>query len=253
MNEKLRSGDDFDIAATTWNEIIDAKDFVLKFKAVIQALAKLKLPAAPIPTDIITVKNITAVDRLAGEVLEIGDVLFDRVMRNEIGFEADTVSHTGGRSYCILARPVPCGESGDEANGKLGPAHISGVCVALVNIIATTDRYAYVKPSETKLTSGKAGQFKILGPVDSTGEQTVAVSFSDDGRKERLGKADADIALGDMGTVSFWEWDGSAYVDTTLNDEALALVAAVPGGDDALWCSLLWGDGVWVAFPQCPE
>lgn len=240
MSDKLSPGDEFNTSARCWNDIIDAKDDYLRRKK-----EKPVQVALPTPTDVIKVKNVTGASVEAGHVLELGDCVLDEVKRTSIYFEADTVSHTGGRSYAILGRPMV-----DDA---IGPAHVSGVCIAQVDIIATTDRYAYVKPSATILTSGKAGQFKILGPVDATGEQTVAVSFSDDGRKERLGKADADIALDDLGTVSLWEYDGSSWADTGIDIEAHALVAAVPGGDDTLWCSLLWADGEWVAFPQCPE
>lgn len=248
-NEKVRPGQPFDVAARTWNELIDAKDFILKYKGIIQALAKLKLPSAPIPTDVITVKNITAEDRLAGEVLELGDVVFTRVRREEIGFEADTVSHTGGRSYCILAKPLPCGETGDEANGKLGPAHISGICIAQVDIIATTDRYAYVKPSETILTSGKAGQFKILGPVDATGEQTVAVTFADDDGAILFGKLDGTMVEGGSATVSIYDWSGTSWDDTLVDVTAIDyFLGAGDSWDASTRVAIKWSGRAWVVI-----
>lgn len=122
-----------------------------------------------IPTDVIKVKNISGADRSAGQVLEIGTHLLTTIDRRNLWFNADTVSHAAGRSYCILPRPIPAGEIDD--------AHISGVCVALVDIQDTADRFAYVETSSNVLKSGTSGQFKLLGPVTATGEQSVAVVF----------------------------------------------------------------------------
>src|SRR4051812_36391350 len=80
----------------------------------------------PIATDVIKVKNVSGADRTAGQVLELGTHLWTDVDRRNIGFNADTVSHVVGRSYCILPRPIPTGEIDD--------AHVNGVCVAKVNI-----------------------------------------------------------------------------------------------------------------------
>lgn len=123
------------------------------------------------PTDVIKVKNITGSDRQAGQVLEVGTPLLTTLDRRRLWFNADAISHATRRSYCILKRPIPSGE--------IDEAHISGGCVAKVDIQATTDRYAYVEASSYNLKSGSNGQFRLLGPLTSTGVQDVAVIFSE--------------------------------------------------------------------------
>lgn len=193
----------------------------------------------PTPTDTIKVKNITGADRRAGEVLEIGTHLLTDIDRRNLWFNADTCSHPVGRSYCILERPIPAGD--------IDAAHISGVCVALVNIQATTDRYAFVEKSSNVLKSGNAGQFKMLGPVTATGEQSVAVCFADDGRPVRFCKPVANITKGNEGSVTLYEYDGTTETagQTVM---AKALMANVTGGGSAKWCTAVW-DGRWYVLP----
>lgn len=193
----------------------------------------------PIPTDVIKVKNITGANRSAGQVLELGSLLYTDLTRRNIGFNADTVSHPVGRSYCILPRPIPTGEIDD--------AHISGVCVAKVNIIATSDRYGFIELSSNVLKSGKAGQFKLLGPVTATGEQLVAVCFADDARPARLCKPVSNIAKGASGDITLYEYNGTTEA-AGQTVSAKALMGAVIGGGSAKWCTALW-DGRWYVLP----
>lgn len=190
----------------------------------------------PIPTDIIKVKNISGADRSAGQVLELGTHLWTDVDRRNIGFRADTVSHTSGRSYCILPRPIPSNEIDD--------AHVAGVCVAKVDIQATTDRYAYVTTSSNILKSGEAGQFKLLGPVTATGEHSVAVTFADDGRPFCFGQTPITVAKGATGTFTIFDFNGTTEFNTGRTIQAKALGSAI----NALkWTFLFWFGGRWYA------
>ncbi len=193
----------------------------------------------PTPTDIINVKNITGADRLAGDVLEIGTHLLGEIDPANLWFNVDTVSHAVGRSYCILDRALP--------STDIDEAHISGVCVARVNIIATTDRYGFVEQSSTTLKSGKAGQFRLLGPVTATGVQSVAVCFADDGRPVRLCKPVSNISKGAEGSVTLYEYDGTTET-AGQTVTAKALMAAVTGGGSPKWCTAVW-DGRWYVLP----
>lgn len=195
--------------------------------------------SSPIPTDVIKIKNVSGADRSAGQVLEITTHLLTTIDRRNLWFNADTVSHPVGRSYCILPRPIPAGEIDD--------AHVSGVCVAKVNIIATTDRYGFIELSSSVLKSGKAGQFKLLGPVTATGEQSVAVCFADDGRPVRFCKPVSNIAKGSSGDVTLYEYDGSTET-AGQTVSAKALMAAVTGGGSPKWCTAVW-DGRWYVLP----
>jgi hypothetical protein len=189
----------------------------------------------PIATDVIKVKNITGADQAAGKVLELGTLLYTPIDRRNLGFNADTVSHIVGRSYCVLPRPIP--------SGKIDDAHIAGVCVAKVNIQSTSDRYGFVESSSTVLKSGKTGQFKLLGPVTATGEQSVAVCFSDDGRPVRLCKPVSNIAKGASGTITLYDGETAGLTVT-----AKAIMGAVTGGGSPKWCTAFW-DGAWFVLP----
>lgn len=102
-------------SAAFCNNLVDMVDW---WKRTVRGDPKRALPT-PIPTDVIKVKNITGANRSAGQVLEIGTHVLTTIDRRDLWFNADTVSHTGGRSYCILPRPIPAGEIDD--------AYVSGV------------------------------------------------------------------------------------------------------------------------------
>ena len=218
-------------SASFQNTLVDMVDW---YKRQVLGNPQRPLPA-PIPTDVIKVKNISGADRSAGQVLEIGTLVLTTLDRRNIWFNADTPSHAVGRSYCVLPRPIPAGEIDD--------AHISGVCVAKVNIIATTDRYAFVETSSNVLKSGQTGQFKLLGPITATGEQSVAVTFADDGRPVRLCKPVSNISKGASGTITLYDGETAGQTVT-----AKAIMAAVTGGGSAKWCTAFW-DGTWFVLP----
>ena len=222
-------------SATFQNTLVDLVDW---YKRKVLGDPQRAFPA-PIPTDVIKVKNNSGADRSAGQVLEIGALLLTTLERRNLWFSATTPSHPVGRCYCILHRPLPAGEIDD--------ASISGVCVARVNIVATVDRYAFVEVNSHVLKSGKAGQFKLLGPVTATGEQSVAVSFAEDGRPVRLCKPVSSIAKGSSGSITLYEYDGSTE-SPGETVTAKALMAAVTGGGSAKWCTAFW-DGRWYVLP----
>ena len=124
--------------------------------------------------------------------------------------------------------------------GEIDDAHISGVCVAKVNIQSTSDRYAFVESSSNVLKSGKTGQFKLLGPVTATGEQSVVVNFADDGRPVRLCKPVSNISKGASGTITLYDGETAGQTVT-----AKAIMANV---NSPKWCTAFW-DGTWFVLP----
>lgn len=235
-NDRATPGREMKIHAATWNDILDSKDDYLRRKKRGKGR---KAEPLPIPTDCIKVKNITGSDCTEGQVLELGTFLLTAPpKKTHPWFNADTVSHNGGKSYCLLKEPIK--------SDKIGVAQVSGVCIAKVDIQATTDRYAYVVNSSLNLKSGEAGQFKLIGPVTTTGVQTAVVSFAEYGRLTRFGKADGAISKGSSGTISLWHYDGSTESDTTINVTAYAYGAAIVSGKIV---SLFWGDGRWYVAP----
>lgn len=124
-----------------------------------------------ISTDIIKVQNDTGGDLSAGSVIQLGDYLLDQLDRRNIWFSGDTPADE--ERIAILGVPI--------ASKKIGIAHVSGVCVATVNVTNTNHTRATAKSSSDVLHSGISGQFRILSSIDSTGEQDVVVLFESTG------------------------------------------------------------------------
>lgn len=236
-NDRATPGREMVIHAETWNRLLECLADYEKNK---RKPKRNKDEPLPIPTDCIKVKNISGADRSEGQVLELGTFLLTTVKKTNPWFNADTVSHNGGKSYCLLKEPIK--------SNKFGIAQVSGVCVAKVDIQATTDRYAYVVNSSLNLKSGEAGQFKLIGPCTSTGVQTAVVGFAEYGRLIRLCKADADIAKDASGTVSLWEYNGTTEADTGINITAKALAGDIASG---VFSTAWWADGIW--YVSCYE
>ena len=181
------------------NQLVDLVDRDERQKRLGYPIPKFPLPT---PTDTINVKNITGADRRAGEVLEIGTHLLTDIDRKYLAFNADTVSHASGRSYCILERPMTA--------DSIDVAHVSGCCVALVDIQDTSHRYAFVEQSSTILKSGNAGSFKLIGPVTSTGEQEVAVTFGTETGSYFSIDSGGAVNIPGNGSIVPFTWGGTA-------------------------------------------
>ncbi len=152
----------------------------------------------PVPTDVIKVKNVTGSDRDAGDVLELGDCAVDEASRSEPYFEGDTPSHSYGHSFCVLTRPIPAGGT-DSAS-------VSGWAVARVEIQNAADRFASIQLGSHVLKSASGGgDFKLLGPVTATGEQSVVVVFAGSNDEPVIGRMDGDLSAGGSANCVIWQ------------------------------------------------
>lgn len=163
--EKLSAGEPFRVKADTWNELVDVADE--------RRAARLGGPGpAPLaalrPACVAWVLNDTGADRVAGDVLAVGDAETDltnapRMVNVAPTFEADTPASTSA-AVGVLLDDVP--------DGEYGRAAVQGVCLAKVNVTSTGHKYAAPTASQVYLTSSNTfGPVALLGTPGSTGVQ----------------------------------------------------------------------------------
>jgi len=154
-------------AARIWNNMIDAG------RAWADGRLNRGAPGATRPreTDIIKLKNTSGELRRKGEILKVqGKAITDLTSESIwlLGVEPTDECYFG-----ILKRPV-------DMNG-VEDTHVSGACMALVNIIDADHTRAEAVDGEFVLQSSDSGPIEILYAPDETGEQECAVRFSGSG------------------------------------------------------------------------
>lgn len=165
-------------------------------------------------TDLVNVKNGTGEDLLPGNVVQLGAYAFDEFDRRNIWFEADTP--TDETKFAILAQPVK--------SGKRGWAHVSGACIALVDISDTDHTRATPVDSETVMESDDTGPVLFLSEITETGEQEVVVlidygpgvpiysfTLTEDMGATTTKQASANISKIDGNSTSSHESDKTVY------------------------------------------
>lgn len=201
MAEKVSSGQKLVTSplrkASVINDVLDAVDFVKQQQMggggdAIRGIRQ---------TDIVKVRNDSGGDLVAGRVLQLGGYLYDEMNRRNILFEADTPEDE--ERFAILGEPIKSGE--------IGIAHVSGVCIAVVNVGSTTHTRAIPEDGETVLKSGGGGPIRILSELDGTGEQEVVVLIDFAGPSLVAFTLTEDIGNTTSGEASatILEWDFS--------------------------------------------
>ena len=167
--EKLSAGEPFRVKADTWNELVDV--------AAERRAARLGGPG-PVPLSalrpacVVLVLNDTGADRVAGDVLAVGDAETDlanapRDVNVSPTFAAAVPASTAD-AVGVLMEDVP--------DGEYGRAAVQGVVLAKVNVTSTSHKYAAPTASQVYLTSSNTfGPVALLGTPGSTGVQVFPV------------------------------------------------------------------------------
>lgn len=229
--EKVRPGEEFNVAARTWNELIDAKNYFLRHKH------KTAAPTGGMPYQI-KVKNLTS-DLPKGSVLQLGSYLLEdaQLEQSKLWFEGDEPDTDHAR-VAILDAACP--------ENAIRTAVVFGVAIALVNVNDEDHKFAYVKANQTELESASAGPIAILS-APSTGSQLCAVLL---GQSASLrGKLDEELSDGGTATMSVWDWDGSEEADTGLDIEVYDWLGGVEA--DLKVIATLFGDRYYVTAAEC--
>ena len=162
--KKVRPGEKVDLTARTWNRIFDAVAKVDHNNAIggVGGDARCSLFNQSIMvkngSDDVPEFGILGIDDSDSAVTD--EQFFHRVFLS--GVSPTLADHAG--KFAIAIEPI--------TSGDYGQAVMSGPCVAIVDVQATTDQYADVYNGETtKLKSYPAGSARILSDVSTTGTQ----------------------------------------------------------------------------------
>lgn len=163
---KLSVGDPPSFSCRDHNRAQDAADWVALQQTV--SAPPSRPPRAQ--ENLVIVRNATAAVRAQFDVVELGSWLFagGNPARNDAGFSAITPADVT-RPLAVLLQPLACGGS-----GALGPAQISGVTKARVNVSSVLHPRAYPVANSHELQSGFAGPAQLLY-VPGTGSQLCVV------------------------------------------------------------------------------
>ncbi len=189
--EKVIAGQPVAPGASTWNDFVDVRDWWRR-RGGPRGGGVAAPPQTPQfdPATVVWIQNSTGSDLRQGEIAELQTKLLDDVERYVPWFDADTPNLT--KPFVVCLEPI--------TDGEIGPAAIDGVCPALVNVGATTHRWAGPSSGSAVLQSYAAGGVRLLYPPSSTGEVLCFVKF--DRPAMYRGVTNAAIAKGDSGYVS---------------------------------------------------
>lgn len=222
--------------ATIWNNMVDAG------RAFADGQLSSGTPAATRAraTDLLHMKNSSGAMRRKGEILKIDGKVITTLTAENIWL--DGVEPTDDCRFGILKNPA--------SDAEIVASQVSGVCMALVDVADADHTFAYAADGEYVLQSGDSGPLEILHS-DGTGEQECVVRFVGPGRM-LVGKADADITKGDLGTISIWAETGSPLTeyDTGNDKSARARLGDVTSGS---WVYIHHFTGGWeIVNAECP-
>jgi len=170
---KVSPGQDFNPPpAAIWNNMVDAG----RAWADDRLNQPAGLPTRPRETDIIKVKNDCGAARRKGEILKIDGKAIETVADEQIWLLGKAV--TADCYFGILKRPAEI--AGVES------LQVSGVCIALVDIIDAYHTRACAIAGSYVLESSDSGPLEILYTPDGLGEKDCVVRFATEGRHEGI-------------------------------------------------------------------
>ncbi len=170
---KVQSGSDFEVKASTWNSFIDAAN-ANKNSQNNQNFSSIR---NSLKSGEIFIKNMTSTTMSQFSTLTLGEVLV-KPSDNESEFKNRLPAFTGyldsdsSRPFAILLEPIEV--------GKIGKGLIMGVTPALVDIISSDHQYA--EPTETgTLQSCDSGIARILWQANESGSQWCVLQLGGGG------------------------------------------------------------------------
>lgn len=116
----------------------------------------------------IKVRNLTGANRVRGDVVQVGDALLSPFDPRNPWFQGNVYDAAEPRPIAILVKAA--------VEDEIVEAAITGLCVARVDVQATTDRYAVPDDGQVTLKStASPGAIEIISPLSTTGVQEVFV------------------------------------------------------------------------------
>lgn len=258
----MNPGDPFEVAATTWNTLMDVAKSATSFGG---------RQAAPVSRQatIVRVKNESGHDLTRNKVVGLDGPIFtptqsENVFLRDVAFRA-SLPHLPKhlRRYAVLLDPAK--------DGKFARAYVSGVCQVKVDIKDTSHEFALASDgSGDHLVSSRHGHAQILWCESEdgyygydTGIQWALVRLGVTMSCVAIGKAfgdisprsDTDFGSGqvDLYRSALGAIDGPIERIDVLNASADTMTYGA-GIDHDKWVSVAWDadDNAWVAPLECP-
>lgn len=190
-----------------------------------------------LPTDTVVIRNDSGADLERGTVVKLDDYLLDPFDSRHLWFEGIAVTEPAHEKYAIMLRPVIAND--------FGPAQVSGVCTAAVNVANELHTCAEPVASAATLGSCIAGPIDILSKLSATGGQYCVVRL---GRTTKLliGQAGTGISKGSSGDVQIWLGIGAAASGSGLTLYCYARVANIVAN---VFVACTYVNGGWEVSP----
>lgn len=229
--------------AVIWNNMVDAG------RAFAQSRFDSGPPARTRPrqTDLIKLKNSSGADRARGEILKIEGTILTEQDAEEIWL--DGVEPTTECRFGILKEP--------SVSGEINQAQVSGVCLAMVNIIDVDHTFASAEDEEYVLQSGESGSVEILYAPDGTGEKECVVRFG--GMPRLMGTLTEDLTAPTDGltapttaVVAIWQYVGGTSAPREFEESAREVTitnrdTSLTAGE-GVFIRIEWVSGEWVPY-----
>lgn len=208
-------GNEIDLSASEWNQMAAVVNhFQDRMGRGLQSPAGFHIDPCRI-----TVKNETGGDLGYGAVVELNGKTLTTLDPFHLWFKGVKPNLT--RVAAILNQPL-------TAN-SMGPAQLSGVCLARVNVSNTNHRFAAVVNDETDLASSFSGPVLMLEIPAETGLQSIAVALINGSTEIHRGVAAEQINKDESGTVL--RANPGTFDLTEQEDEVHSELAPIPEGN----------------------
>lgn len=124
---------------------------------------------APVPTDLVVIKNASGAARRRGEILEITGIAETTARRDARWFTGGSPTPGLTKRYVVLSNETP--------NNGFDEAQVSGMAWALVNITSTSHNRCTITASTYVLQSDEDGPIEIVYQPSGTGEKECWVQI----------------------------------------------------------------------------
>jgi hypothetical protein len=192
---KVKAGDDLKIPAATYNAFIDAAVSSRSSNHRGEKSTPLQAYAA----DVVLVKNVTGepLDRYAAVRIDRPLILpteDEDEFKNRLAFKVTTPTGEEPGRWVVLLEPLTAGGEGDEENGAVGRAVVSGAVVCKIDLISEADEFVETATGSYLPESGASGTAPILwvaggvGTATATGEQWAVIKLGGGGAALSVGQ-----------------------------------------------------------------
>ena len=219
---KIRAGDPLSVInARDWNRFVDVAEWYERTQRLGQG-GPSALNVWPATT--LYVRNNTAGDRAAGDVVEISGTDITDLRRDQCWLNG--IVRAGVDPACgVYLEATP--------DGAFGRCVLSGVVIASVDIIDADNTHARVLPGSTQLRGDFGGWCRIVHKPTGTGVKTCVVQVGETRTVRRKARATTTVTDGGTGSADVYIQD-SARGNVTVHYNWMTGAGDIANGSDLL-------------------